>query len=197
MKVLKVSLLLCITLAFANLIKAQSDDINISAAFSSSIDLTVTSGANISFVVATLDNYTNGLADPTAYNSEFEVNSSVSFKVDLTSTNFTDAAGNVLDAANFGYTIADNGTNVAGTNHLLLGDVNTPSAMAVLGTNNEIVTATGSGNAGNAAANAYVLKFELGTAAARAVSGLPTMLEQNITPGTYTAVVTLTATAMP
>lgn len=183
---------LCMPLAFA-----QSDDINISAAFSSSIDCTVTSGTDISFVVATLDDYTNGLADPTAYSSTFEVNASVNFKVDLTSTQFTDPNGNVLDARNFGYTISDAGTHTVGSNHLLMGGTASPSAMALLGTDREIVTSTADGNAGAAAANRFTLKFELGTAAVRAVSNLPQLLDQNIAPTTYASVVTLTASAMP
>ncbi|MDX2249564.1 MAG: hypothetical protein SF052_22460 [Bacteroidia bacterium] len=176
---------------------SQTDDINVSAAFSSSIDLTVTSGANISFVVATLGEYTGGVSSPYNYISDFSVNSSVSFKVDLASTNFTDAAGNTLDAGNFGFRILDNGTYAVGVNHLLLGDVNSPSAVAVLGPTTEVVTASGSGNAGPSSANAFRLQFELGTPAVRAISGLPTLLDQNIIPGTYTGVVTLTASAMP
>lgn len=175
----------------------SSDEIQISAAFSSSIDLTVTEGDNISFTVATLDDYTNGLADPTAYNSKFVVNSSVDFKVDLTATPFDDGNGNILNANNFGYTIADAGTHAAGTNHLLMGAATTPSTYALLGNNTEVVTATGSGNAGDATQNAFTLKFELGTAAVRTISGLPRLLDQNIAPATYSSTVTLTASAMP
>ncbi|MEZ4828645.1 MAG: hypothetical protein R3C61_20525 [Bacteroidia bacterium] len=186
--------LMCIS---PGIILSQTDDIQVSAAFSSSIDLTVTSGANINFVVATLGEYTGGVSSPYNYISDFEVNSSVDFKVDISSTNFTDAAGNILNVGNFGYRISDNGTYAVGANHLLLGDVNSPSAIAVLGPNTEIITATGSGNAGPASANAFRLQFELGTPAVRALSGLPELLNQNIVPGTYTGVVTLTASAMP
>ncbi|MEZ4773672.1 MAG: hypothetical protein R3D00_10865 [Bacteroidia bacterium] len=192
---------LCLTWGMIALVQepafTQTDDIQISAAFSSSIDLTVTSGANINFVVATLGEYTGGVSSPYNYISDFVVNSSVNFKVDLSSTNFTDAAGNTLNAGNFGYRIIDNGTYTVGVNHLLLGDVNSPSAVAMLGPNTEIVTATGSGNAGPASANAFRLQFELGTPAVRAISALPALLDQNIIPGTYTGVVTLTASAMP
>jgi len=174
-----------------------TDEIQISAAFSSSIDLTVTEGDNISFTVATLDDYTNGLADPTAYNSKFVVNSSVDFKVDLTATPFDDGNGNILDANNFGYTIADAGTHAAGANHLLMGATASPSAYALLGNNTEVVTASNDGNAGDASQNAYILKFELGTDNVRSVSGLPRLLDQNIAPATYSSTVTLTASAMP
>lgn len=200
MQVLKAALLLSLVLFLAPAGFAQtedSDDIQISASFSSSIDLTVTAGENIAFNVVTLDDYTNGLADPVAYNSTFEVNSSVGFQVGLTATDFTDGSGNVLNANNFGYTIADAGTYVAGTNHLLLGAAATPSAYALLGEDNTIVEASGDGNAGPGAANRFTLKWELGTAPIRALSTLPTLLEQNIAPATYTSTVTLTASAMP
>ena len=193
----KTVLILVLTISGFILSAQVSDEIQISASFSSSIDLTVTSGSQISFSVASLQEYTDGLADATAYNSEFEVNSSVDFKVDLTSTPFDDGNGNILNAANFGYTLSDNGTNTVGTNHKLVGGTVSPSAYAVLGTNTEIVSATGDGNAGSAAANAYTIKFELGTANVRAVSGLSNLLDQNIAPATYSSTVTLTASAMP
>lgn len=200
MKVLKAALLLSLVLFLAPAGFAQtddSDDIQVSASFSSSIDLTVTAGENIAFNVVTLDDYTNGLADPVAYNSTFEVNSSVDFQVELTATDFSDGSGNTLDADNFGYTIADAGTYASGTNHLLLGAATTPSAYALLGEDNTIVEASGDGNAGPGTANRFTLKWELGTAPLRALSGLPTLLEQNIAPATYTSTVTLTASAMP
>lgn len=197
MKLFKSALIASAAVLFAGNVFAQSSDIQISAAFSSSIDLTVTDGANISFTVATLDDYTNGLEDATLYTSTFEVNSSVDFKVDLVATDFADANGNVLDANNFGYTVIDNGTNVVGTNHMLLGATTSPSAYSLLGDDSEIITATGDGNAGTAAANSYKLKFELGTAAVRAVSGLPALIDQNVAPATYSSTVTLTASAMP
>ncbi|MDX1908767.1 MAG: hypothetical protein SF053_17150 [Bacteroidia bacterium] len=175
----------------------DSDNINVTAVFKTVIDLNVTSGANITFTVQTLDQYTNGLSDPTAYQSTFDVSSSVNFQVSLSATNFTDANGNTLNANNFGYTLTDAGTYTAGTNHLLLGGSASPSPMALLGTTSTIVAATGSGNAGPASANAYDIDFELGTANVRALSGLPTLLAQNIAPSTYTSVVTLTASAMP
>lgn len=197
MNLLKSAFIASFALFFAGSTFAQSDDIQISAAFSSSIDLTVTDGANISFTVASLDDYTNGLADATAYTSTFEVNSSVDFKVDLVATDFADASGNVLDADNFGYVISDNGTNTVGTNHKLLGATTTPSSYALLGTDSEIISATGTGNAGTAAANSFKLKFELGTAAVRTVSSLPALIDQNVAPATYASTVTLTASAMP
>ena len=197
MKIFKLALLASVVILFVGNVSAQSGDIQISAAFSSSIDLTVTNGANISFTVANLTDYTDGLAHATNYTSTFEVNSSVNFYVDLVATDFTSRVGSVLNANNFGYTLSDNGTNVVGTNHALLGDLTSPSAYALLGNNSTIIKSYGNGNAGTAAANSYKIKFELGTAAVRAVSGLPALIEQNIAPATYYSTVTLTASAMP
>lgn len=179
-------------------LQAQSDEINISAAFSSSIDLTVTDGANISFTVASLDDYNNGLADNSGdtYTATFVINSSVDFKVDLVATDFTNPDGGVLNANNFGYQVIDNGTNVVGTNHLLLGATTSPSTLALLGTDTEIITSSGDGNAGSSAANSFKIRFQLGTAAVRAVSGLDPLLDQNIAPSTYSSTVTLTASGM-
>ena len=179
-------------------LQAQSDEINISAAFSSSIDLTVTDGANISFTVASLDDYNNGLADNSGdtYTATFVINSSVDFKVDLVATDFTNPDGGVLNANNFGYQVIDNGTNVVGTNHLLLGATTSPSTLALLGTDTEIITSSGDGNAGSSAANSFKIRFQLGTAAVRAVSGLAPLLDQNIAPSTYSSTVTLTASGM-
>ena len=173
------------------------DDIQINAAFSSSIDLTVTDGTNINFTIATMGEYTGGVASPYDYYADFEVNASQDFQVALSSTAFTDGNGNTLDAGNFGYRLIDNGTYESGTHHLLLGGSGSPSALAILGPPQVIITATGDGNAGPASANAYRIHFELGTPETRALSGLPTLLDQGIVPGIYTGVVTLTASAMP
>ncbi|MEL6195038.1 MAG: hypothetical protein AAFR66_23475, partial [Bacteroidota bacterium] len=130
------------------------------------------------------------------YTATFVINSSVDFKVDLVATDFTNPDGGVLNANNFGYQVIDNGTNVVGTNHLLLGGTSSPSALALLGTDTEIITSNGDGNAGSSAANSFKIRFQLGTAAVRAVSGLDPLLDQNVAPSTYSSTVTLTASGM-
>ena len=175
----------------------DDDNLLVSANFAASLDLTITSGSQVNFVVATTGEYTGGVASPYNYFSDFTVTASTSFQVTLSATDFTDGGGNTLDAANFGYRVYDNGTHVAGVDHLLLGQANSPSPLAILGEDTEIISPTGAGNAGTAAANTFRLHFELGTPATRALSGLPTLLEQGIAPATYSGVVTLTAMAMP
>ncbi|MEO0897773.1 MAG: hypothetical protein AAFY71_15310 [Bacteroidota bacterium] len=174
-----------------------SDEIQVTAAFSSYITLNVTSGANISFEVKSLGDYTGGMSSPYNYFSLFEVASSLDFKVDLSATNFDDGNGNLLDARNFGFRLSDEGENKVNVNHLLLGAGNSPSELALLGTNQEIITSYNQGNAGGPQKNAFKIQFELGTPATRNISGLPRLLDQNIVPGAYVGTVTLTASAMP
>lgn len=190
---------ICVISCFVLLevVYAQSDDIQISAAFSSSINLTITDGANISFVVATLDDYTDGLAHPSNYTSTFEVNSTVDFKVDLVSADFTDASGNILDADNFGYYIQSIGTNRTGRNFKMLGTATNPSHYALLGESQSIIESNAQGNAGTADKNRFKIFFELGTNKVRQRSGLPRLIDQGISPGVYATTVTLTASAMP
>jgi hypothetical protein len=176
---------------------SDSDDIQVTAVFKNAIDLTITAGANVNFLVASQGDYLGGVSSPYNYFSDFEVSSSTNFQVSLSSTNFSDGEGRVLDARNFGYRLLDNGSHLAGVNHLLLGQASSPSPLAALGSNQVIVAATGAGNAGRAETNRFRIHFELGTADVRALSSLPTLLEQQIVPSTYTAVVTLTASAMP
>ncbi|MDX1908766.1 MAG: hypothetical protein SF053_17145 [Bacteroidia bacterium] len=191
---------LWICLMLSGVLAAQTtdtDDIQVNAVFKPVIDLRVTGGASINFLVATLGEYEGGVSSPFDYFSDFDVSSSVNFQVMLSNTPFLDEEGRELDSRNVGFRIQDNGTYQAGVNHLLLGQPVSPSALAVMGTPVTLVSATGSGNAGNRTANAYRLHFELGTPDTRAISGLTSMLEQRIAPSTYTSVVTLTASAMP
>lgn len=174
-----------------------SDEITINASFSSYITLNVTEGDNINFKVKSIGDYAGGLSSPYDYFSIFEVASSQDFKVDLVATTFSDGNGSTLDADNFGYRISDEGLHLVNVNHLLLGGTNSPSDLALLGQNAEVVTATNQGNAGSNIQNRFKLQFELGTPGVRALSSLPRLLDQNITPASYVGTVTLTASAMP
>ncbi|GAB4420848.1 MAG: hypothetical protein OHK0039_34970 [Bacteroidia bacterium] len=174
-----------------------SDDVQVTAHFSSSLDLRIVSGATVNFVVATMGEYSGGVASPYNYFSDFTVTASVNYRVAISSTDFSNGAGETLAAGNFGYRLFDNGTHSAGVNYLLLGAATSPSPMGILGTTRDIITPLPAGNAGPPTANAFRIHFELGTPAARALSGLPTLLEQSIVPGQYTGTVTLTVSAEP
>ena len=182
---------------FQDSIYAQVDQIELTASFRSSIDLTVISGSNIYFSISNIDEYQNGLEDPNTYSSVFEVNSSVDFRVELSSTDFISGTGNILSSKNFGFTIDDIGTHRTGRNHKFMGTATSPSHLNLLGSDIELITPSGQGNSGSADANRFRLTFELGTAETRKKSGLPTLLDQNITPGTYSSIITLTASGMP
>ncbi|TAE48307.1 MAG: hypothetical protein EAZ89_15455, partial [Bacteroidetes bacterium] len=69
---------------------SDADDINVSAAFQASIDLTVTEGANINFVIATQGEYLGGVSSPYQYFSEFTVTSSTDFQVTIAASDLSD-----------------------------------------------------------------------------------------------------------
>jgi len=174
-----------------------TDDIQVTASFTSYIQLSVTDGENIDFRVRSIGDYSGGISSPYDYFSIFEVSSSQDFKVDLVATPFTDGNGNALDANNFGYRISDEGDHLVNVNHLLIGGGNSPSDLSLLGEEKEIVTAHNEGNSGGTDKNRFKLQFELGTPGVRSLSGLPRLLDQNIAPANYTGTVVLTASAMP
>ncbi len=91
-------------LGFSISIFAQSDEINISAAFAQSIELQIVGNANCSFTFSSIAHYTNGFAANRNHGSnhiQFQVASSTNFQVDMSNTAFTDGAGNTLDARYF------------------------------------------------------------------------------------------------
>ena len=194
--------LLCISFYSAS---AQSDEINISAAFSSSIDLRIASGANINFTFSTLEEYQNGKSGA----STFEVASSVNFSVAMSYTPFTNADGDEIDLRNltirlrvpearssevgvrWSYPIGTVLTNELAKDGLYY------SGTYLATTAPQTVLLPGpSGNAGTYEDNQFEIVFHMGYQGrndALSGIGLPSLLDQNIAPGTYTCTVTLEA----
>ena len=191
----------CILLPFSA--QAQSDEINISAAFSSSIDLRIASGANINFVFSTLNDYQTGKTGK----SSFEVASSVSFSIAISMTPFTNENGDEIDLKNLLFRVgvpdsrmgeehnrwdfaqANTGTGWA----LVRGGGEYLSALHYATTEPRTILLPGpTGNAGSYEDNTYLLKFHFGDYN-RGLVNLPPLLDQNIAPGTYTCTVTLEA----
>ena len=184
---------------------AQSDEINISAAFSSSIDLRIASGANINFTFTSLDDYQNGKSGT----SIFEVASSVSFSVAISMTAFTNSDGEELELKNLSYRIGalPGDVNEEGV-RWIFSEANTSSPKYINSngaslsgvhfatTSPHTVLAPGPvGNAGSYEDNKFFLNFHLGVAGHQVIPeiDLPPLLDQNIAPGTYTCTVTLEA----
>lgn len=185
-------------------LSAQTDEINISASFAQSIALRITSGASINLTFSTLNDYKGGKSGV----SYFEVSSSTSFNVDFSCTPFTNADGDEIALENLTYRLVifdpiDDGKGTRwnfGTpntsdginqfNDRIKGPVNyaTTSPITLLIPGSE-------GNAGNYTDNQFKINFWLGHPSRNSLPevNLPTLLDQNIAPGTYTCTVTLEA----
>ncbi len=190
-------------LLFPSFCFSQSDEINISAAFAQSIELRIVGGANIDFTFATISQYQQGYAttDPSIDKVTFEIASSTNFQVDVSHTDFTDGAGNTLDANYFFYRVKylnaseDVGSRFKYTGGIAIGSVEKQRSHVHFldGNTNTILEPGPAGNAGNFEENRYQIHLGCGSAVTRGVTGLPSLLDANITPGTYTATLTLTA----
>ncbi|MEM8896973.1 MAG: hypothetical protein AAGC85_02670 [Bacteroidota bacterium] len=189
--------ILCLILLLPVFVQAQTDEINISAAFTTSLSLRITGNPNVEWVFTTIDHYKNGF-NPIKRVVGFEVSASVNYRVEVGMTEMTSEAGDVLDIGNIAFRA----------------DVNTAEMRAKHGS--AFVWASGSrddysnaypasttpipiilpgpdGNAGDYDDNQYRLRIGLGGSVVRNLNDMPTLLDQNIAPGTYSAVVTLDA----
>ncbi len=152
--------------------------IPVSVTLNSILRLNVVSGGNIEFVVNTLDQYQNGIANNARYTTTFTVASSVNFNVLMYAQdgNFIGAgsSANTMPLNNVGYRAASTGTGTVGAagNYTLAGGTSSPSALQAL-TNNatfQLVTSVptpgGLGGAGDVSQNRFEIRWELGTGAA-------------------------------
>lgn len=190
---------------------AQSDEINISASFAQSLELRVIGTNSVSFSFSTINDYNKG--KQTARNDTgFEVSSSTSFEVQAAITPLTNGSGDQIDMANLVYYLCyyeefdvDKGVRW---------DIPTPDFPRVQGKtykgrNGEPMKVYGffktnegdktlvvpgpSGNAGSFADNQFFLEIVLGNPVHAGNLNIPSLLDQNIQPGTYTCTMTLTA----
>lgn len=193
-----------VILSFSYTAYAQSDEINISASFSQSIALRVTSGANLNFTFSTLEDYQKGKFGV----SNFEVASSTDFNIDVSFTPLTNPAGDEIELKNithrlsfslermveqglrwnFGTPNTSRGSSVGDNNH------HGPISFATTSPRT-ILTPGTNGNAGSYEENQFRIVLCLGLPyhTNDPAIKLPTLLDQNIAPGTYTCTVTLEA----
>ncbi|MEL6192606.1 MAG: hypothetical protein AAFR66_11175 [Bacteroidota bacterium] len=192
-------------LAFPCICFAQSDEINISASFAQSIELRITAGASTQWTFTTINHYKKGFA-PYDRHVKFEVASSVNFSVQFELTDMTNASGDLLDLGNFSIrpaleqedkamlgsrvTFGDGYTNAYEDKiqYLIRGDVFRGD-----GGVQTLFNSGPEGNAGGFEDNPLMLIIGLGYHGQTKAWGMKNMLDQNITPGTYTGTMTLTA----
>lgn len=152
--------------------------IPVSVSLNSILRLTIVSGGNIQFVVNTIDQYQNGIANSVRYDTHFTVASSRDFDVLLNSETAllygTDNVANTLPVDNIGYivpTVAGGGTFNATTI--------TPLDAAQLA----IIAGRA---AGNSVSNAFAINWSLATPALIAVNTTAlSLLAQSKNPDNY------------
>lgn len=165
--------------------QAVSDNavIPVSVTLNSILRLTVTSGGNIQFVVTTIDNYTNGIANAPRYTTSFRVSSSRDYTVTMdteVSGFFTGLeSGSITDFSNdnIGYALTGNGVIAAG-------------ALNALTDSRVIVTNTAEGN------SPYEILWELGTVGGGGMNAA-TLLAQSIPADVYVQNIFLTLAPQP
>ena len=196
------SLFLLLLLSVPSL-HAQTDEINISAAFSTFIDLKIVGNANVEWVITTIDDYKKGFT-PSQNMITFQVASSNNFSVAMSMTPLADASGNEIDLKNILVRLFvptsrsaekgvrwDWGTEDYYTRTTASGWLK--SALWYPSSTEKVILQPGSqGNAGTYEQNEFNIGLGLGHSATSNV-GMTNLLEQNISPGTYTGTMTLTA----
>ncbi|MEM9936886.1 MAG: hypothetical protein AAF824_24875 [Bacteroidota bacterium] len=181
----------------------QSDEINISAAFNQSIELQIVGNANCSFTFSSVNHYKNGFAANSNHGSnhiQFQVESSTNFQVDMTNTDFTDGDGNILDSRFFHVRLMNlNNVSQIGSRFTFSPGngfsipANGSDAYILDKATKTLILPGPNGNAGNFEENHFQIRIGVGIAGILKKNNLPNMLDANITPGTYTSVLTLTA----
>lgn len=139
--------------------------IPVSVTLNSILRLTVTSGGNIQFVVNTIDQYTNGIANNDQYTSSFTVSSSRDFNVTMGAEDadfIGIETGATMPLVNLQYTMGGTGGGaIAGLQPLL--DITAPETIVTLAAGGGLL---------------YEIQWELGTVP-------PTLLTQSLDADIY------------
>ncbi len=183
--ILLTAVLFSVTAAFSQPV-SDSGVIPVGVTLNSILRLNITSGGNLEYVVNTIDQYTNGIAQNARYDTHFTVASSVDFDVTLTADAATfigvDDATHTIPLDNLGYLVAPDAgaTGVDGTNWNLQ---NTVIALSNAGTT--IIDGSFPGlGAGDINQNAFVIQWRLGTNEGGGMN-ISSLLQQSITSDRY------------
>ncbi len=182
--ILLTAVLFSATAAFSQPV-SDSGVIPVGVTLNSILRLNITSGGNLEYVVNTIDQYTNGIAQNARYDTHFTVASSVDFDVTLGADAATfigvDDAAHTIPLDNLGYlVVADAGaTGVDGVNWDL------PAAVLPLTAATPFIV---QGNyvglgAGDINQNAFVIQWRLGTG--EGTMNGTSLLQQSITSDRY------------
>jgi hypothetical protein len=157
------AVLLSASMAFSQPVK-DFGVIPIGVTLNSILRLNIVSGGNIEFVVNTIDQYTNGIANTALYDTYFTVASSEDFNVIMYSESNnmsgTDLGG-TMPSNNVGYIITNNGTGAVGTNW----DFPIAAQDGLDITVTTIIAGIAHAAAGDPVQNSFIINWELGTSA--------------------------------
>lgn len=192
-------------LAFSVSTFAQSDEINISASFTQSIELRVIGNSSLNFTFSTISHYQGG--QHKSNNAVgFEVASSTSFEVQAQFTPFTNESGDQIDIDNVTYHIGippdkvsewgkrwDLPKPVEELVNRISGSLHIYGFFVASSSPQTMITPGPEGNAGGFDENRFYLTICIGWWNHIKRIGKPQLLDQNIQPGTYNCTMTLTA----
>ncbi|TVQ18541.1 MAG: hypothetical protein EA361_01325 [Bacteroidetes bacterium] len=186
----------------ANVASSQGIDdravIPVAVTLNSILRLNVVSGGNIEFNFNTLADYTNGIDNSEAYDTQFNVASSVDWEVvmyseeeDLVGTDMADGSS-VMPLDNIGYRISHTGSGVTADLYV----IPSLSSTAALSNNEVAIIENGGTNAGDVGQNAFTIHWRCGTAGDGDMNP-QSILEQNLSADRYATNVFLTLKPAP
>lgn len=186
------AIFLSIGLAFSQPV-SDMGIIPVGVTLNSILRLNIVSGGNIEFVVNTIDQYTNGVANTPLYTTNFTVASSVDFDVRMYAENAglsaTDNPANpVMNLGNVGYWITEQGATYASPNNWTINGNGTAASVTDVLTSvpaTDIITGVLNKAAGDVTENDFSIHWELATANVIGVSGLASLLTQSLAADRY------------
>ncbi len=172
--------------------------IPVAVTLNSILRLNVTSGGNIEFNFNTLADYTNGIVNSDAYDTQFTVASSVDWEVvmfseedNLVGTDMADGSS-TMPLDNIGYRVDHIGTGTTADLFIIPSE----SSTAAL-TNSEIAIVGNAGtNAGDVDQNSFIIHWRCGVPGEGDMNTL-SILEQNLAADRYATNVFLTLKPAP
>lgn len=158
--------------------------IPVAVTLNSILRLNIVSGGNVEFSVNTLDQFTNGISNSSAYDTKFTVASSIDFDVVLMAEDANligsdDATGtSTVTLDNIGYTMSEDGTGTPATNWTMSTALAALTALEV-----EIIQSIVNNGAGDVAQNSFTVNWEMGTGGAPMNTN--SLLQQSIAADRY------------
>ena len=197
-------LLLRIPIVFGQVTEGS---IAVEASFKSYIELRIVSNPSVSWTFKSIRDYQGGFYTGLR-EIEFEVSSSTNFNVQASMTDLSSPLGGVLDKRYIYYRIGTRNAHKGEKNrrwkfatdwelHIEVSDGGGIFSGAHIGTGSPktLLFPGPEGNAGDFEANQFVLRMGIGAEGNMKQLGLPSLLELNIKPGTYSGSLTLYAMA--